>query len=197
MSSAYPSAPPSPIPPSRPTSLARRVPTPVPPDRRPKPLPLFPQLSPVVTDVLFLDFAAPSASLTSSWNTDDVAVLCQQRLAGVALRLLSEKRIKIPAAAETALRAASFAATAFSLQVISKSIPALEALEHHGIPFAKAPASPATPTVRSNVLSQTSTSSSHPSTSGAADRSYQTWDTARTRPPGPPGGGSTATAGRP
>jgi glycosyltransferase involved in cell wall biosynthesis len=136
MSSAYPSAPPSPIPPSRPTSLARRVPTPVPPDRRPKPLPLFPQLSPVVTDVLFLDFAAPSASLTSSWNTDDVAVLCQQRLAGVALRLLSEKRIKIPAAAETALRAASFAATAFSLQVISKSIPALEALEHHGIPFA-------------------------------------------------------------
>jgi glycosyltransferase involved in cell wall biosynthesis len=132
--------------PSHPVTSGWRAPTPLDlggtaiplsPGRKPPPLTLFPQISPLVTAVLFLDFAEPSAnSLTEPWTIDDVTTLSQQRLAGVALRLLTEQHVTVSPAADKLLRAASFAAASRTVQLLDASLPGLETLQNHNIPFA-------------------------------------------------------------
>ena len=99
-------------------------------------LKLFPELTPPVEAVLFVDFAPPPPdALSSPWSPADVATIAQQRLAALALRLIAEHRNRVQAESVAYLRAASFEGASRTLQVVGASADALAGLREHQIPF--------------------------------------------------------------
>ncbi len=98
---------------------------------------LFPKISPPVESALFLDFAEPlPAALNSPWSSEDIATMVGQRLAPLALRLVSENRCSVPNESVARLQAASFAGAYRALQVVRASSEALDSLRRHHIMFA-------------------------------------------------------------
>jgi Uncharacterised nucleotidyltransferase len=102
----------------------------------PSRLSVFPKLSPVMRSVLFLDYApVKSDDVASRWLDSEIATIGEQRLAALALRLLSENHIRLPEDQMAALRSSHFSRSATTLGVVAGTLPTLRAMSEHGIPF--------------------------------------------------------------
>jgi hypothetical protein len=100
------------------------------------PLAVFPNLSPVVRSVLFLDYSpVKSDDVAAPWPDSDIVTIADQRLAALALRLLSENHIRLPDHQMAALRSSHFARSATTLEVVTGTLPMIRAMSERGIPF--------------------------------------------------------------
>lgn len=97
---------------------------------------LLPRLSPAVAAVVFDDFLPPTPKPPLACTDADIAVLRQQRLSAVALRLAATGRLQLSPSQAAALRSASFAAAERAAGLLARSRSGLDALNAAHIPFA-------------------------------------------------------------